>query len=175
MCHLVKLLNQYSNNPMDKNKPCVTARFNLFRDIFLNPIKVAMNPRLQIFWFDHLKESLSYKLISFIWKVLPASVKSSRSPVGNINETPPFVNLQRILLLINWTTVCCSKRQFSYLVVELNIKTGVSTYDEGAPDDLDNTFRPVVSILWIIRWSKTILRLARSKMSSSILPLATSR
>ena len=67
------------------------------------------------------------------------------------------------------------EENYSYLIVEKNTKTGVRTYDEGAPDDLDNTFRPVVSILWIIRWSKTILRFARSKMSSSILPLATSR
>lgn len=51
----------------------------------------------------------------------------------------------------------------------------VWTYDDEAADVFDNTLRPVVSILWMIRWSNTILRFALSKMSSSILPLDTSR
>lgn len=57
----------------------------------------------------------------------------------------------------------------------IKYKIVAKAYDEGAPDALDNTFRPVVSILWMIRWSRTILRFARSSMSSSMLPLATSR
>lgn len=51
----------------------------------------------------------------------------------------------------------------------------VSTYAEGADGVLESTFLPVVSILWITRWSKTILRLALSMMSSSTLPLDTKR
>ena len=63
-CHVVKLLHQYSNNSMIKNKPSyVTARLNLFREIFLKPTKVAMKPRtLQISCFYHLEGGFFYKI-----------------------------------------------------------------------------------------------------------------
>ena len=56
---------------MIKNKPYVTARLNLFREIhvFLKPTKVAMKPRtLQIFCFDHLEGGFSYNIDQFYLK-----------------------------------------------------------------------------------------------------------
>ena len=43
------------------------------------------------------------------------------------------------------------------------------------PELLSSTVRPVVSILWMTRWSKTIFFFALSMMSSSTVPLVTSR
>lgn len=83
---------------MDKNYPYVTARLNLFREIFLKPTKVAMKPRtLQIFCFDHPEESFSYKISKFHFKrfVYQTSVKKRCLPLENTNENPPFIDLQR--------------------------------------------------------------------------------
>lgn len=43
------------------------------------------------------------------------------------------------------------------------------------PELLSSTVRPVVSILWMTRWSNTIFFFALSMMSSSTVPLVTSR
>lgn len=96
----LQLLNQHLNNYryMNKNYPYVTARLNLFREIFLKPTKVAMKPRtLQIFCFDHPEESFSYKISKFHFKsfVYQTSVKKRCLPLENINENPPFIDLQR--------------------------------------------------------------------------------